>query len=89
MRKMILESRKPDGAAYLSTLGLSFSLTLRPEEGGASHDLLEGRGAATVTPDNVYEYVRQYALLRMVTINQDPLEVSRVAGAIIMYVLVL
>ncbi len=80
MRKMIVESRKPDGATYLATLGLTFSVTLRPEEGGASHDLLEGNGATPVTPDNVYEYVRRYALLRMITINQEPLEV-RVAAA--------
>ena len=72
---MILDSRKSDGAAYLSTLGLTFSVTLRPEEGGMSHDLIEGGGANSVTPDNVYEYVRQYALLRMVTVNLDSLEV--------------
>ena len=72
---MILDSRKSDGAAYLSTLGLTFSVTLRPEEGGMSHDLIEGGGANPVTPDNVYEYVRQYAMLRMVTVNLDSLEV--------------
>lgn len=76
MRKMIIESRKPDGLAYLATLGLTFSVTLRPEEGGATHDLLEGGGAICITPDNVYEYVRRYALLRMVTINQEPLQVT-------------
>lgn len=76
MRKMILESRKPDGASYLAGLGLTFSVTLRPEEGGASHDLMEGGGATPVTPSNVYKYVREYALLRMIVINQEPLQVS-------------
>ena len=72
---MILDSRKPDGAEYLSTLGLTFSVTLRPDEGGANHDLIEGAGSTPVTPDNVYEYVRKYTLLRMVTVNQEPLQV--------------
>ena len=73
---MILDSRNPDGAEYLSTLGLTFCVTLRPDEGGATHDLIEGAGSTPVTPDNVYEYVRKYALLRMVTVNQDPLQVD-------------
>ena len=72
---MILDSRKPDGAECLSALGLTFAVHLRPEEGGETVELVPNGGSITVTPSNVMDYVKKYAMLRMVKINSEPLQV--------------
>ena len=77
LRKLILESRGPDGSEHLANLGLSFHVNLRPEEGGGAWDLLPGGALCPVTPENVYEYVQKYAELRMVRVNEEALQVSR------------
>ena len=76
LRKMILDSRKPDGAECLATLGLTFAVNLRPEEGGETFELIPDGGTVCVTPSNVLEYVKKYAMLRMVKVNSEPLSVS-------------
>ena len=78
LRKLILESRGPDGSEHLANLGLSFHVTLRPEEGGEGWDLLPGGALFSITPDNVYQYVQKYAELRMVRVNEEALQVSAV-----------
>ena len=72
---MILDSRKPDGAESLSTLALTFAVSLRPEEGGETVELIPNGGSISVTPSNVLEYVKKYAMLRMIKINSEPLQV--------------
>ena len=74
---MIVESRIPDGVGeqHLASLSLTFAVTLRQEEGGEMHELIPGGGVLTVTIDNMYDYVKKYAKLRMVKINAEPLEV--------------
>lgn len=72
---MILDSRKPDGAESLATLGLTFAVNLRPEEGGETVELIPNGGSVSVNPSNVLDYVKKYAMLRMVKVNADPLQV--------------
>lgn len=53
-------------------------MSLRPEEGGESCELVPGGAAQAVTPDNVYQYVKLYAELRMVGVCQEALLVSKI-----------
>ena len=69
-----------DGAIANVTVCLSARLqvSLRAEEGaGDSCELVVGGASEPVTPDNVYQYVKLYAELRMVQVCQDALQVSR------------
>ncbi len=75
LRKMILDSREPDGAELLTSMGLTFGMTLSADEGGRVCELKEGGANMPVTPGNVYEYVKLYAELRMVEVCRDSLEV--------------
>ena len=75
LRKMILDSRKPDGAECLAALGLTFAVNLRPEEGGETVELIPNGASVAVTPGNVLDYVKKYAMLRMVKINGESLQV--------------
>lgn len=52
-------------------------MSLRPEEGGESYELVPGGATQAVTPDNVYQYVQLYAELRMVGVGQEALLVSK------------
>lgn len=51
-------------------------MTLRPEEGGEGYELLPGGATQSVTPENVYQYVKLYAELRMVRVCQEALQVG-------------
>ena len=75
LRKTILDSRKPNGAECLANLGLTFAVSLRPEEGGETVELVPNGGSVAVTPDNILEYVKKYAMLRMIEINGESLQV--------------
>ena len=75
LRKTILESREPNASEILSSVGLTFAITLSTEEGGKMCELKEGGASIPVTPDNVYEYVKKYAELRMIEACREPLEV--------------
>lgn len=72
---MILDSRESNGAELLTSLGLTFAVTLSVEEGGEVHELKEDGTNIPVTPDNVYEYVKKYSELRMIDVCKTPLEV--------------
>lgn len=52
-------------------------MSLRPEEGGEVYELVPGGATQAVTPDNVYQYVKLYAELRMVGVCQEALLVSK------------
>lgn len=73
---MILDSRKPDGPECLAALGLTFAVNLRPEEGGETVELIPNGASVAVTPGNVLDYVKKYAMLRMVKINGESLQVQ-------------
>lgn len=72
---MILDSRKPDGPECLAALGLTFAVNLRPEEGGETVELIPNGATVAVTPGNILDYVKKYAMLRMVKINGESLQV--------------
>lgn len=76
LRKTILDSREPNGAELMASLGLTFAVTLSTEEGGKLCELQEGGTNTLVTPSNVYEYVKLYAELRMVEVCRESLEVG-------------
>ena len=76
LRQMIINARSPDGQANLSELQLTFQVQLREEESGGIHVLCTNGGSKPVLPENVYEYVERYALLRMINWCQPVLEVS-------------
>ena len=76
LRQLIVEAQKPSGVQHLEGLHLTFQVQLREEEGGGIHDLCINGGGRPVTPDNVFEYVQKYTLLRMVTWCELMLKVS-------------
>lgn len=54
-----------------------WQVSLRLEEGGGeAHELVPGGATLPVTPDNVYQYVKLYAELRMLRVCQEALLVS-------------
>ena len=76
LRQLIVEAQQPSGAQHLEALQLTFQVQLRDEEGGGIHDLCINGGGRPVTPENVFEYVQQYTLLRMVNWCEPMLKVS-------------
>ena len=50
-------------------------MSLSVEEGGESCELVPGGATLPVTPDNVYQYVKLYAELRMVAACRESLMV--------------
>ena len=70
---MILASREEEG---LHNVGVAFTVSLCPEEGGENVELMPGGSSVAVTTENVYDYVHKYAQLRMVHISEEPLQVS-------------
>lgn len=53
-----------------------FSITLTPEEGGGSVELVTNGRNIQVNEVNVYDYVRLYANYRLVKTHEKSLEVS-------------
>ena len=55
-------------------------VSLSGEEGGGGEpcELVPGGASQSVTPDNVYQYVKLYAELRMVGVCQEALVVSKI-----------
>ena len=76
LRQLVVEAQQPTGAQHLEALQLTFQVQLRDEEGGGIHDLCINGGGRPVTPENVFEYVQQYTLLRMVNWRGPMLKVG-------------
>lgn len=55
---------------------LLFSISLSPEEGGGSVELVNGGRDIAVNENNLYDYVRTYANYRLVKTQEKALEVS-------------
>ena len=66
LHQLVVEAQQPTGTQHLEALQLTFQVQLRDEEGGGIQDLCINGGGRPVTPQNVFEYVIQYTLLRMV-----------------------
>lgn len=58
-------------------LSVFCSISLTPEEGNGSVELLPGGRDIQVNETNVYDYVRMYAYYRMVKTQEKALEVSK------------
>ena len=54
---------------------LSWQVTLGENEGGGTHCLLSSLSDKSIVADDVLEYVRRYAELRMIKIIEEPLQV--------------
>ncbi|XP_015788176.1 E3 ubiquitin-protein ligase UBR5 [Tetranychus urticae] len=66
LRQLIMSAElDKDAEALFSSLDLRFSIDLCPEEFGGHVDLIPNGRNIEVTPSNVYDYVRKYALYRM------------------------
>ncbi|KAK2726284.1 hypothetical protein QYM36_000668 [Artemia franciscana] len=76
LRKMLHDSGTHDGE-LISSLGLTFSVDLSPEEGGGSYPLVPGGGNIGVTSQNIFSYVRRYAQYRMVKTQAKALDAIR------------
>lgn len=54
-----------------------FSIDLCPEEGGGSIELIPNGRDTEVTASNVYDYVRKYAEVRMIKVQEKALQAMR------------
>lgn len=60
----------------------SFRISLSPEEGGGSVELVNGGRDIAVNENNLYDYVRTYANYRLVKTQEKALEVSSASNTI-------
>lgn len=79
LRQLVLDAKtnQGTGASALQTLDLRFCVDLCAEEGGGQVELTPGGRNIEVTPSNVYEYVRRYALKRMFRSQEKSLQAIR------------
>ena len=75
LRKLIVDAELPNATEMFSTLDLTFSVELSPDEGGKRVDLIPGGHECAVTPANVRSYARKYALQRMEVCAKKALKV--------------
>lgn len=75
LRQLVLDAETNDGAnSALQSLDLRFCVDLCIEEGGGQQvELAPGGKNIEVTPSNIYEYVRRYALKRMLKCQEKAL----------------
>ncbi|XP_063710070.1 E3 ubiquitin-protein ligase hyd isoform X2 [Culicoides brevitarsis] len=78
LRQLVKDSQcKTGGSMLLSSLELTFSIDLCPEEGGGTVELVPGGRDIQVQDSNVYDYVRKYAEYRMIKTQEKSLEAIR------------
>ncbi|XP_043261279.1 E3 ubiquitin-protein ligase UBR5 isoform X2 [Colletes gigas] len=77
LRQLVIDSETKDSNGLFSALDLMFSIDLCPEEGGGSYELLPNGRDMVVTASNVYDYVRKYAEVRMIKVQEKALHAMR------------
>ncbi|XP_034947480.1 E3 ubiquitin-protein ligase hyd isoform X2 [Chelonus insularis] len=77
LRQLVVDAETKDSNSLFSALDLNFSIDLCPEEGGGSIDLVTNGRDIEVTASNVYDYVRRYAEVRMIKVQEKALEAMR------------
>ena len=82
LRKLIVDAGLPNALEMFSTLDLTFSVELSPDEGGKRVDLMPGGQEFAVTPANVRSYARKYALQRMEVCAKKALKVWKDLGIV-------
>lgn len=63
--------------SLIAAVILHFSIDLCPEEGGGSIELVPSGRDVEVTASNVYDYVRKYAEIRMMKVQEKALHAMR------------
>ncbi|XP_058797650.1 E3 ubiquitin-protein ligase hyd isoform X2 [Phymastichus coffea] len=76
LRQLVIDAETKD-SSNLFQLDLTFSIDLCPEEGGGSIELVPTGRDIEVTSNNVYDYVRKYAEVRMIKVQEKALEAIR------------
>lgn len=75
LRQLILDAENSkDSHAFFEALDLRFSIDLCEEEGDKHVDLIPNGSNIEVNAINVYDYVRKYALYRMVNSQEQALQ---------------
>ncbi|XP_076757311.1 E3 ubiquitin-protein ligase hyd isoform X2 [Xylocopa sonorina] len=77
LRQLVIDSETKDSNSLFSALDLTFSIDLCPEEGGGSIELIRNGRDIEVTASNVYDYVRKYAEVRMIKVQEKALHAMR------------
>ncbi|CAH1775507.1 unnamed protein product [Owenia fusiformis] len=77
LRRLVVDAESKDGGGMFSSLDLTFSVDLSLEEGGGPVELLPGGADIEVTANNIHDYVRLYADLRLVKQSEKALEALR------------
>ncbi|XP_071872949.1 E3 ubiquitin-protein ligase hyd isoform X2 [Bombus fervidus] len=77
LRQLVIDSETKDSNSLFSALDLTFSIDLCPEEGGGSIELIPNGRDIEVTASNVYDYVRKYAEVRMIKVQEKALHAMR------------
>ncbi|XP_006566770.1 E3 ubiquitin-protein ligase UBR5 isoform X2 [Apis mellifera] len=77
LRQLVIDSETKDSNSLFSALDLTFSIDLCPEEGGGSIELISNGRDIEVTANNVYDYVRKYAEVRMIKVQDKALHAMR------------
>lgn len=76
LRQLVHETETSrDSHSYFAALDLRFSVDLCIEEGGGQVDLIPNGHNVVVNAQNVYDYVRKYALYRMLKSQEKALQV--------------
>lgn len=77
LRQLVIDAETKDSNSLFSALDLTFSIDLCPEEGGGSIELISNGRDIEVTASNVYDYVRKYAEVRMIKVQERALRAMR------------
>ncbi|KAG7207185.1 hypothetical protein KM043_008872 [Ampulex compressa] len=77
LRQLVIDAETKDSNSLFSALDLTFSIDLCPEEGGGSIELIPNGRDIEVTAGNVYDYVRKYAEVRMIKVQEKALHAMR------------
>ncbi|XP_043283698.1 E3 ubiquitin-protein ligase UBR5 isoform X2 [Venturia canescens] len=77
LRQLVVDAETKDSNSLFSALDLTFSIDLCPEEGGGSIELVPNGREIEVNGTNVYDYVRKYAEVRMIKVQEKALEAMR------------
>ncbi|XP_014221919.1 E3 ubiquitin-protein ligase hyd isoform X2 [Trichogramma pretiosum] len=75
LRQLVIDAES--SSSNLIQLELTFSIDLCLEEGGGSIELVPNGRDIVVNASNVYDYVRKYAEVRMVKVQEKALEALR------------
>ena len=79
LRQLILDSESGNSeVSTFSELDLRFCVDLSAEEGGGNIELIPNGRNIEVNSQNVYEYVRRYALYRMIKSQERALQVIKI-----------